>query len=146
MGFVRITVLLLVLCLALSECKKEHDLTLKEQVTIQLSSAEAWEDPITTVDGVDFSDVYKDFEIAFSNTTYTTTSGAPIWGSSGTWVFANDEATRLLLDGLTDVEINSIDNDFLELSLHWDQDTFEPGRVKSVKGKHKFKFKKRKKK
>jgi hypothetical protein len=128
--------------LFLVSCKKDSHLTAQEKATAMLTSG-TWQSPVVTVDGVDYSDVYKDFSIKFDKTTYTTTSGAPVWKASGTWVFLNEEATLMKLNNDREVEINSIDDDFLELSFQWNEDTFEPGRVSSVKGKQKFKLKKK---
>ena len=133
----------LALLLSLAACKTDEAPTVQEQATTMLTSAAAWQSPVVTVDGVDYSDLYKDFSIKFDKTTYTTTSGAPLWKASGTWVFLNEEATLMKLDNDREVEIISISDDFLELSFQWNEDTFEPGRVSSVKGKQKFKLKKR---
>ena len=124
-------------------CKKDDPPSVQETVTTQLTSAAAWQSPVVTVDGVDKSDVYKNFSITFGKTTYTTVSGSPIWKASGTWAFTNAEATKMKLDGATEVEINSLSIDLLELSIQWNQDTFEPGRINSIKGKNKFKLKKK---
>lgn len=139
-----VAVTFLVIAMAmLNGCKKNDPPSPQETVTTQLTSAAAWQSPVVTVDGVDKSDVYKDFSITFGKTTYTTQSGSPIWKASGTWAFANAEATKMKLDGNIDVEINFISTDILELSLQWNEDTFEPGRINSVKGKNKFKLKKK---
>ena len=139
-----VAVTFLVIAMAmLNGCKKNDPPSPQETVTTQLTSAAAWQSPVVTVDGVDKSDVYKDFSITFGKNTYTTQSGSPIWKASGTWAFANAEATKMKLDGNIDVEINFISTDILELSLQWNEDTFEPGRVNSVKGKNKFKLKKK---
>ena len=127
----------------LNGCKKEDPPSAQETVTAQLTSAAAWQSPVVTVDGINYSDVYKDFSITFGQNTYTTQSGNPIWLPSGTWAFTNEEATLLKFDGTMDVEINSITTDFLELTVQWDKNTFDPGRVNSVKGKHQFKLKKK---
>lgn len=129
--------------LFLASCKKDDALTAQEKATAMLTSAAGWQSPEVTVDGVDYSDLYKDFSIKFDKTTYTTTSGAPVWKASGTWVFLNEEATLMKLDNDLEVEINLLSDDFLELSFQWDEDTFEPGRASSVKGKQKFKLKKK---
>ena len=139
-----VAVTFLVIAMAmLNGCKKNDPPSPQETVTTQLTSAAAWQSPVVTVDGVDKSDVYKDFSITFGKNTYTTQSGSPIWKASGTWAFANAEATKMKLDGNIDVEINFISTDILELSLQWNEDTFEPGRINSVKGKNKFKLKKK---
>ena len=139
-----VAVTFLVIAMAmLNGCKKNDPPSSQETVTAQLTSAAAWQSSVVTVDGVDRSDVYKDFSITFGKNTYTTQSGSPIWKASGTWAFANAEATKMKLDGVTEVEINSISADLLELTIQWNQDTFEPGRINSVKGKNKFKLKKK---
>lgn len=132
-----------ILLIVLSACKEETPLTAQEQVTVLLTSAAAWQDPIVTVDDVDQSEVYKDFAITFTNTNYTSVNGSPVWKSAGTWVFKDEAAQVVILDGIQEVEIASISNELLELSLQWEEDTFEPGRIRSVKGKNKFKLKKK---
>jgi hypothetical protein len=131
------------LMMPLSGCKKDSPLSDQEKVTAMLTAGTGkWEAPVVTVDGVDYSDLYRDFSIKFEKTTYTTTAGAPIWKSSGTWAFIDEEATFMKLDNDPEVEINSISNDFLELSFLWNQDTFEPGRIRSIRGKQKFRLRK----
>lgn len=133
-----------VLFCSLLSCGKEDTSTEQELVTKILTSAEAWQNPEVTVDGVDYSDLYKDFSITFTESAYTTVGGAPVWAASGSWKFLNEEATLLKLDDSREVEIGSISDDILELSLQWEENTFEQGRVNSVKGKQKFKLKKKK--
>ncbi|GAB1444661.1 hypothetical protein MASR2M41_02800 [Flammeovirgaceae bacterium] len=130
--------------LTLTSCKNENTLSAQEEALIKLTAA-PWADVIVTVDGIDYSDLYKDLSIAFTESAYSTTGGAPVWAASGTWKFLNEEGTLLKFDDTREVEINSISDDILELSFQWDENTFEPGRVNSVKGKQKFKFKKKKK-
>lgn len=128
-----------------SGCNKDNQPTAQELVTSILTSAEAWQNPEVSVDGVDYSDLYKDLSITFTESAYTTVGGEPVWAASGTWKFLNEEGTMLKLDETREAEINSISDDILELSFQWDENTFEPGRVNSVKGKQKFKLKKKKK-
>ncbi len=132
------------LLLTFAGCKNNDEPTPLERITSMLTSAEAWQNPEVTVDGVDYSDLYKDLSITFSKSEYTTVGGAPIWATSGKWKFLNEEGTLLKLDDTREVEINSISDDILELSFQWEENTFEPGRINSVKGKQKFKLKKKK--
>jgi hypothetical protein len=132
------------LLLTIAGCKNDDELTAQARITSILTSAEAWQNPEVTVDGIDYSDLYKDFSIKFTNSTYSTIKGSPVWAASGTWVFLNEEATFMKMDDFREVEINSITNDFLELSFQWDENTFELGRINSVKGKQKFKLKRNK--
>ena len=133
---------LTIFLLSLTGCKKDVELTAQERVEKILTSTEAWQEPTVTVDGVDYSDLYKNFQIKFSKNSYTSSGGAPVWAAAGTWVFINDEASLMKLDGAREVEI-SVTDDFLELSFQWEDNTFEPGRTNSVKGKQKFKLKKK---
>jgi len=138
--------IVLLALLMVAGCKKEAALTPQQEVGAMLATAEVWENPVVFVDGADQSEVYKDFNISFGNGTYKTTSGAPIWNPSGTWTFVNEEATLMLFDGATQVDIKSISEEILELSLLWEENTFEPGRNRSVKGRHVFKLIRKKKK
>jgi hypothetical protein len=138
----RVVLILAILLLSMAGCKKDTPLTAQETVTAMLTSTEAWQEPSVTVDGVDYSDLYKNFQIKFDESVYTSSGGAPVWAAAGTWVFINEEATLMKLDGTREVEI-IVTDEFLELSFQWEENTFEPGRVNSVKGKQKFKLKKK---
>lgn len=141
----RATSIFIVACFALIYvgCKKDDEPSAQERITSILTSAEAWNDPEVTVDGVDYSEVYADFSINFSSTSYTTIAGAPVWESTGLWTFLNEEGTLLQFDNAREVELNLLSDNIIELSFQWDENTFEPGRVNSVKGKNKFKLKKK---
>jgi hypothetical protein len=130
-----------ILLLALPGCTKKEELTAQEKATALLTTAAGWQSPVVTVDGVDYSDLYKDFTIKFDKSTYTTSSGVPMWKAAGTWVFINEEATLMKMDGTREVEINTLSADVFEMSFQWDENTFNPGRTNSIKGKQKFKLK-----
>jgi hypothetical protein len=136
-------VMLIILVALLPACNKEIPLTEQETVVIMLMSAEAWTSPVVTIDGVDRSDMYRNFELKFAESTYTSSGGAPVWPATGSWEFIDEDANRMLLDGTLEVEINSISDDELELSLQWNENTFTPGREKSIKGKMNFRLKKK---
>lgn len=135
---------LLIICLlSFQACDKDETPTAQQLVTEKLLAAAAWQAPVVTVDGVDRSDVYKDLSITFRESTFSTVAGAPIWPAEGPWHFIDDEATRIQISDKFEAELNSVDDEFLELSLTWESDTFESGRKTSVKGKHKIKLKKK---
>jgi len=139
-----ISLLIIATFASLSGCKKDDPApTEQERVSEVLTSATAWQSPIVTVDGVDYSSLYTNFSITFLKDIYTSINGAPVWKPSGTWKFKNEEATIMVLDNTQEVEIKTLPDDFIELSLQWDKDTFTAGRVASVKGKQKFKLKKK---
>ncbi|MFZ1807385.1 MAG: hypothetical protein WAU36_09200 [Cyclobacteriaceae bacterium] len=129
--------ILAVLILAISACK-DDGLSAVEQTKQQLMVA-PWGNPTVTVDGVDESDLYKDFSITFGDGTYTSINGDPVWPGSGTWQFKDDAGKIMLLDGSLEVVINSIDDENLELELNWDETTYAlGGRVSSIFGKNYF--------
>jgi hypothetical protein len=131
---------LALLLVSLSACKKDEPVSEQEVVTALLTSATAWQSPEVTIDGVNYTDLYKDFKITFDKTTYTTVAGAPAWKPSGTWTFLNEEGTLIKMDNDREVEIKSISDELLEISFVWSEDTFEPGRTTSIKGKQTFKL------
>lgn len=141
----RVTLIFVVVGFALVYvgCKRDDEPSAHERITSILTSAEAWTDPEVTVDGVDYSELYTSFEISFATSTYSTVEGDPVWQSSGSWRFLNEEGTRLQMDGTREVELNLPTADIIELSFQWDESTFEPGRVNSIKGKQKVKLKKK---
>jgi hypothetical protein len=122
-------------------CGKE-EISALDEIELKLISSK-WSDPVVTVDGVDYSDVYKDFSIQFSKKTYVTTSGGPLWNASGTWQFVNEEANLMNMDGNREVEISFPSDGSLELSFLWEQNTFESGRSSSIKGKQRFRLKRK---
>jgi hypothetical protein len=130
-------VTLLVLSFAIVVSCKEEPPTPREHATEILVSATKWSKPVVIVDGVDVSETYKDFSISFENTTYSTSGGAPMWAPAGKWMFTDEDAKHILLDDTVDIDITLTDTE-LRLDRLWEFETFEPGRTKSVKGKHQF--------
>lgn len=116
--------------------------TVQEKTEALLVSAE-WNKPVVTVDGVVQSDLYSDFTIKFIKGTYTSAGGGPLWPTSGAWVFKDEAATTLLLDGKMEVRINEITETSLELEVQNENTTFISGRMNSIKGKNVFKLKKK---
>ena len=103
----------------------------------------AWIKPIVTVDGIDQSNLYQDFNITFTKTNYTTSGGSPLWPSTGTWTFKDESATVMILDGTREVQINEITGANLELAVQNNNTTFKSGRVKSIIGKNVFRLSKK---
>ncbi|WP_420583421.1 hypothetical protein [Reichenbachiella sp.] len=111
----------------------------KEEITKQKLTESPWGDPVVLVDGVDESATYLDFSIDFSDGTYTSENGEPIWASSGTWEFKDNTGSVMILDGDLEVTVNAVDAESLELALQWEQTTFElEGRTRSIFGRHLF--------
>ena len=93
-----------------------------------------------TVDGLDVTqDLFPGFSITFGDGTLTTTGTTPVWLRQDTWRFKDESATVIIRgQDNKEVTISEITADALVLTLQWDQQTFEGGRTKSIKGSHKF--------
>ncbi|MBK7651309.1 MAG: hypothetical protein IPJ20_12070 [Flammeovirgaceae bacterium] len=113
--------------------------TAQEKTEALLVSAQ-WKNPVVTVDGIDQSALYQNFKIQFGHNTYTSSGGEPLWPASGTWVFVDENATTLKLDGKLEIKISELTETNLELIFQNDNSTFTSGR--SIKGENKFRLKK----
>ena len=133
--------ILVLITISISGCGNDEP-TVSEKMEAMMVSSE-WTKPTVTVDGVDQSSLYQNFTIQFSKGTYSSSGGSPLWPASGTWVFADETATKLTLDGKKEVQINEITDSILELALQNDNTTFVTGRSNSIKGKNVFKLKKK---
>lgn len=133
----------LVFALLLSSCSEEPSvpqLTQQEQTRLILVSS-PWKMTKVTVDGFDQTNVYRDLVLTFLNTQYSSVNGKGVWPESGFWNFDNTEATAFLRSDGVRVEIQSITESSLRLSLDWDETTFiTTGRTKSLEGQHIFEF------
>lgn len=133
-------VILAITLTGLSSCDDTPPKTQQELVTEQLTAG-PWRLETVTIEGDDGAQLFKDFGLTFTAEGYTSTGTTPVWKRSGTWKFLNEEATRINRDNELDVNIVSIDGTTLKLSLTWNQETFEGGRSKSLRGKHEFTLK-----
>ncbi len=115
--------------------------TAQEKTEALLVSAQ-WKNPVVTVDGIDQSALYQNFKIQFGHNTYTSSGGEPLWPASGTWVFVDENASTMKLDGKLEIKISEITETNLELIFQNDNSTFTSGRSMSIKGENKFRLKK----
>jgi hypothetical protein len=122
----------------LTACEEEP--TAQERKKALLLSA-TWGDPIVTVDGVDQTSLYQNLEIQFTEHGYTSSGGEPLWRSSGTWSFSGGSAIYIGLDGVL-AELTEISGSSLVITRINPNTTFEPGRIRSIKGKNVFNLKK----
>jgi hypothetical protein len=141
---------LLTVCITFVHCggddpKPDPEPTQREKVTALLTANGGKWQPSgavgITVDGVDVtSELFENFSITFSETTFTTTGTSPVWLRSDTWTFKNDNADVIIRgqDG-KEVSILEISETQLKLKLEWDETTTTSGgRKKSLKGTHEF--------
>ena len=111
--------------------------TKAEEVTAKLTASQ-WKVGSVTVDGVDQSSLFKNFNITFSSTNFTTTNGGVVWPASSNWSFTDTNATGFSRsDGIT-VQLQEITDTSLKMSMAWSKNTLGPGRIESVKGQHVF--------
>jgi hypothetical protein len=138
-----LTLTALAFLLMLPGCKKEEvKPTETERVTeILTKGAGNWTPSASagvTVDGVDVTqDLFKDFTITFTATQILTTGKTPVFLRQDTWQF-KDNTAKVILRGMDNKEIivESITENELQLSLEWDQTTYEEdGRSRSIPGK-----------
>lgn len=113
----------------------------KRRLQALLVSAQ-WKNPVVTVDRIDQSTLYQNFKIQFGHNTYTSFGGEPLWPTSGTWIFVDENATTLKLDGKLEIQISELTETNLELIFQNDNTTFTSGRSMSIKGENKFRLKK----
>ncbi|GAB1445989.1 MAG: hypothetical protein KF860_11520 [Cyclobacteriaceae bacterium] len=141
-----IGVFLIIQAALMTSCKSETELTQKELVTAQLvADGDSWGVENVTVDDVDESGSFNNFSIKFEDKKFTTVNGGVVWPPSGTWSFTSEEATAFTRDDGIKVLIESLVGDQLSISFEWAETTLdaEGGRITSRKGKHKFKFKRK---
>lgn len=119
------------------------ELTPREKATQLLTSGTGkWNPaPLTNwvmVEGVNVSELFKDFTISFTATGYTTTGTTPVWPRSGTWTFKDDAAKIFIRDSdKKEVTIETLDEKTLRITLTWDLTTYG-GRTQAIAGKHEF--------
>ncbi len=134
---IRITIVLVMA--ALLSCK--DPVPSAQEKSESLLMAAAWNKAVVTVDGVDHSDLYANFTIRFNKGTYISFGGSPLWSSTGTWVFTDESAKFINLDGKMEIQINDLTESNLELAFQRTSTTFGSGRSKSISGRNVFRLK-----
>jgi hypothetical protein len=118
--------------------------TVKEQRTeLLIAGGSSWSPSSSgiVVDGVDVTaDFFSGFTIKFDATTITTTGTTPVWATTDTWSFKDDNANVIVRGSDSkEITITSISETELKLTLEWDQYTYEQGgRQKSIPGTYTF--------
>lgn len=123
----------------LSACDKHEREPEAIRVTKLLTSV-TWEIQRVTADGVDVTGSYANLTVQFTDASFTSTNGEPVWPASGTWTFADNTAKVIVRDEDVAMTIETITNTELVLTLPWDHSTFGPGRARSVEGNYRFEF------
>ena len=122
------------------------ELTEAEKVTALLTAGK-WAPPAATnwaiVSGVDVSELFKDFTITFTATGFTTTGTTPVWPRTDTWKFKSGSPKILIrTSDAAEFTLETLDEKTLKISLFWNKETTEGGRMSSIIGKHEFTFSK----
>jgi hypothetical protein len=144
--FARATFAISILALGLvMSCKPdEPTLTAEQRVTKMLTeNGGQWSLPSVagvTVDGLDVTqDLFKNFSMTFGEGTLSTTGTTPVWLRQDTWSFKDESATVIIRgQDNKEITISEITEDQLILTMEWEYETFEGGRMKSIKGTHQF--------
>ncbi len=138
------SILAVVVIGSLSNCKNSDDPALpsKQEQVSAILTASAWKVNTVSVDGVDKTNIYKDLGLTFTNTSFSSVSGAAIWPASGTWTFTSTAATAFTRDDGLVVTINEATETSLKLALTWNKTTLSPGKTGSASGAHVFSFRK----
>jgi len=149
MRLMKLTVLLVGICLLLTTCKNKKDdptpaeKSEQEKVTALLTAGAGTWAPASsngiTLEGIDVAEeFFNGFTIRFTATEIITTGTTPVWLRLDTWVFKQGSSTVIIRgQDSKEVAIESISETELRLTLEWDQTTFG-GRVKSLPGRYQF--------
>ncbi|MGK7393721.1 MAG: hypothetical protein ACNS62_04075 [Candidatus Cyclobacteriaceae bacterium M3_2C_046] len=128
----------------LMNCGGDDDPSPQQQLTNQLiNNGTAWtiDGGSVTVDGAQPDADWSNFEVTFTDATFTTTgSPAPeVWPSSGTWSFPDETTTSQIVtgDGVI-ISLNVTDN---TLNLSFVAPWGIQGRVTSIGGDYNFTLK-----
>ena len=110
-----------------------------ERVAALLESGQ-WKVQSVKIDNMDETSSFTGLALQFNGSAFQATNGNIVWPASGTWTFTSDAANGFTRnDGVT-VSIDQVTESNLGLTFTWSTSTFEPGRISSVAGEHKFTF------
>ncbi len=139
-----LTIMLFVAIAGLSSCKKDDDPTVSDtdqQLITLMNNGTNWtlSSNGVTKDGFDVTDQFDGFILTIGNKTYSTVNGlSPVWESSGTWDFSNNNPNQIVRDGDTEITVN-ISTSGLTLTFSADA-VPNGGRVEAVSGEYQFHF------
>jgi hypothetical protein len=129
----------------LMSCKSDEPTLTPEQRVTKILTEEGgkWSLPSVagvTVDGLDVTqDLFPGFSITFGKGTLSTTGTTPVWLRQDTWSFKDESANVIIrAQDNKEITISEITADQLILTMEWEHQTFEGGRIKSIKGTHQF--------
>ena len=118
-------------------------LTKAEEVTILLvgdasdpNVGKTWSLATVDVSGIDYTDVYTNFTVDFTDGQFTITNGGPFFPGNGTWTFASDAAETVVLNSGVELTIQELSEQRLIFSVQIDETLY--GRTEQVGGNNIF--------
>lgn len=132
--------LLAISLLSIQSCSKKSDPQPETDRVKELLKANTWKIQTVTVDNVDKTSVYAGLTLSFTDATYTTTNGGPVWPASGTWQFADDTGKLITRSDDLSISVEEVTTTKLSLKLTWAKTTLGGGRTASIAGSHLFVF------
>lgn len=101
-------------------------------------TASPWKVISVTVDGVDKTALFTGFTISFLNLSYQSANGGEVWRlTPGNWNLDASGTFFTRGDGIQ-VQLSTLTETSLVMSLNWNKNTFGPGRSLSISGQHVF--------
>jgi len=98
--------------------------------------AAEWSVDQVQVDDIDYTEVFTDFALVFTNTGFTTQNGGVVFGSDGTWSFTDDTAKKVELQDGLELTLVELTETSLVFEFTWNETLY--GRTKAVGGVNTF--------
>lgn len=123
-------------------CSSSNEPSRQEQVKkLLIADGASWLTEGVSIDDTDGSDDFAGLSLTFGGSTYSAVNGRLVWPANGTWGFVSEDAKSFVRDDGVEVEIEELTNEVMTIALEWTETTFDTGgKVKSRKGKHRFRF------
>lgn len=123
---------------SMSSCGSDGGDDPNPQTDVTTKLQGTWKIQSLMVDGVDKTSLFLGFAISFvSSSNFNTSNGGQIFPNSGSFGFADSNATILRLSGVPDITFVVTDTS-LKMTLSWTKNTFGSGRIESISGQHVF--------
>ena len=135
------SIVLIISFVTYSSCKKKgtdpQPDPLADRLEELINNGSSWEVSEVTKDGYDVTDQFNGFTLTIGEFTYTTTNALEsAWSSSGTCSFLNNDASTILRDDDTIIDVG-ISGGQLTLTFSVD-DLSSGGRLRGINGDYQF--------
>src|SRR6188768_2983290 len=122
-----ITSLSIVCLFTISGCKKANEGPSVQEVNKVLLASGTWKINNVKVDGVDQTSQFSGMTLQFQAGSYTTVNGEPVWPTSGSWTFVDENAMTVRRNDDIVVTISTLSEGSLVLELNWSKTTLGHG-------------------